>query len=477
MNKKWNIQIGTGELFMFAAFFLLSAITILFAAKGDLWLDEIWTLSHIRDISSTLQIFTNFKHDNNHILNTFYLYLIGDQENLYLYRILAMASGFGTIILAGLTGYAYGSKAGLFAMILSGFSYPLILYFSEARGYAPALFFSLLSFYSLLKCWKYKKMYWLFLFWSSTILGLFSHMTFIMVICALFAMIFIHEIQKEYSLKNRIFSVFIYYSIPTLFFILLYIFFIRDIEIGGGQIYNKWGVVGRTGCLLLGLPDLMFFKIVSALIIITVVFTGSIILYKEKSDQWIFFPFILFVAPILLLLFTQPEYLYFRYFIVLFPFFYLLLSYLLGKLYISKSPFSSWIVIAILIIMVAGHGRRITPLLELGRGSYQAALKHICAESIKDSVFIGSDHDFRNKTLIFFYSQFMPNNKKIFYIDYKNWQFEKPDWIITQSQDLSCKPENSLTIFGMGKYLLSGEYRFSGISGWHWFVYRSDEEQ
>ena len=476
MNEKKNTKISAGE-FGSVAFLLISAIAIMLAAKGDLWLDEIWTLSYTHAISSPFQVFTNIKHDNNHLLNTLYIYMVGNQENLYLYRILAVISGIGTIIMVGLTGRIYGGKACLFTIILSGLSYPLILYFSEARGYAPALFFSLLSFLLLLKHWKTGRFHLLIFFWISTILGLLSHLTFVMVICALFAMIFIHEIKKESLLKSRIFRICLYYSIPTLFFILLYVFFIHNIEIGGGPVYNKWSVVGRAGCLLLGFPDLLILKIMAILIIVVIVFTGSFFLYKDKCDQWIFFPFILCLAPILLLLFEQPKYLYFRYFIVVFPFFYLLSGFLLEKLYKSRIPFSRLIVVVLLTIIVIGHGRRVIPLLRLGRGSYQTALKNICENSLQDTVFIGSDHDFRNKTLISFYSRFMPDNKKIFYIDYKNWKYKKPNWIITHSQNISFKPKKDISIDGVGRYLLNKEYRFSGISGWHWFVYRNDKEQ
>ncbi|HEY1302347.1 MAG TPA: hypothetical protein VGF24_02280, partial [Vicinamibacterales bacterium] len=45
------------------------------AARGDLWLDELWSLSFARQLDSPLQIWTSIHHDNNHPLNTLYLFV------------------------------------------------------------------------------------------------------------------------------------------------------------------------------------------------------------------------------------------------------------------------------------------------------------------------------------------------------------------------------------------------------------------
>ena len=52
----------------------------------------------------------------------------------------------GTIVLAWLVGARQDKSTAFFSMLLVSFSYVLILYSSEARGYAPLIFFCFLCF-------------------------------------------------------------------------------------------------------------------------------------------------------------------------------------------------------------------------------------------------------------------------------------------------------------------------------------------
>jgi len=47
----------------------------------DLWLDEIWSITLIRKLSSPLGIFTEIRYDNNHWLNSLYLYFAMNTKN------------------------------------------------------------------------------------------------------------------------------------------------------------------------------------------------------------------------------------------------------------------------------------------------------------------------------------------------------------------------------------------------------------
>jgi hypothetical protein len=53
--------------------FLLSSALIVAAARGDLWLDELVSLSFARNAHSIADIFVRFPYDNNHPLNTLFL--------------------------------------------------------------------------------------------------------------------------------------------------------------------------------------------------------------------------------------------------------------------------------------------------------------------------------------------------------------------------------------------------------------------
>jgi hypothetical protein len=56
------------------------------------------------------------------------MYLVGESRYSFAYRLLAIASGIGSIILAGIIGRKRSRSEGLIALILFGASYPLLRY-------------------------------------------------------------------------------------------------------------------------------------------------------------------------------------------------------------------------------------------------------------------------------------------------------------------------------------------------------------
>ncbi|HEV8232999.1 MAG TPA: hypothetical protein VGP84_00320, partial [Gemmatimonadaceae bacterium] len=55
---------------------LALAVRVL-AGTNELWLDEIWSYVLAHRLTSPVGVFTAIHHDNNHYLNTLYLYAIG----------------------------------------------------------------------------------------------------------------------------------------------------------------------------------------------------------------------------------------------------------------------------------------------------------------------------------------------------------------------------------------------------------------
>ena len=103
-----------------------------------------------------------------------------------------------------------------------------------------------------------------------------------------------------------------------------------------------------------------------------------------------------------------------------------------------------------------------------------AALSDMAANSSRRDVWTGGDHDFRNSMVVAFYAQFLSPEKTVHYVKRENWAQRRPEWILTHSQDVDYQPYKRLRITGIGDYRLFGEYRFSGVSGWGWFVYRNE---
>jgi hypothetical protein len=453
--------------------YLVSWALIVAAAANDLWLDEIWSIQISRAAGSPLEIITRFHHDNNHVLNTLFLWSMGVQNTLFLYRLFAVVSGMLALLLVGYLARSWGSSETILGVVLTGTSYPLLLYFSEARGYAPAVMFGLLSYALLRRNWCEFNPYRIIAFWTASILGILSHLSFVIVSLALLLVSLANAVRMEGPYRRGIICFLTYHVPPFAFFGWFYVFFAREMIIGGGPLYTSWEVIRQVSTLLLGLPDNIFFGGLGFLLLTVVIVAGCYTLYRSRDEQWLFFCLVLAVAPMLMLMFARPQYLYFRYFIVCFPFFYLLLSYLLCHWYRLLKPVRGGVIAAVLLLLTA-QMHRVVSLLELGRGSYRAALTRIFENSPEGVVRIGSDHDFRNRVLVDFYAPSLAGSHTVRYIPQTEWYHEPPDWLLTHNQEVSYEPPPEIPVPGVGVYHFFAAYRFSGVSGWNWFLYRRD---
>src|SRR5262249_4135081 len=151
-----------------AALLVAAAATLRGAASsGDLWLDEVWSVEVAQRLHSGLGVFTEIHQSNNNHLNTLFLYLLGKQSNLFVYRIPCVIAGVAAVLVAGHIGLRRGGVEAILAMVLTAFSYPLIHYSSEARGYGLAVLFDLLAFDFLESYFMAKSVWKLAGFWAA----------------------------------------------------------------------------------------------------------------------------------------------------------------------------------------------------------------------------------------------------------------------------------------------------------------------
>ena len=121
----------------------VAALTLLFglilrtaSARGDLWIDEIWTLNLLTTIGSPDEILWNISHDNNHFLNSLWMYVVGLDGTPLLYRLPSILLGGLSITMAFRIGSRSGPQAALVTAFVFAIALPFVNYGSEARGYA-----------------------------------------------------------------------------------------------------------------------------------------------------------------------------------------------------------------------------------------------------------------------------------------------------------------------------------------------------
>ncbi|HSP13232.1 MAG TPA: hypothetical protein VLV78_00610 [Thermoanaerobaculia bacterium] len=444
-----------------AAVFLCSALICL-AARGDLWLDEIWSVSFARGASTPIDLL-EIHHDNNHLLNTAWLYLMRWQQASIIYRALAILSGIGSVIIAGSIARQWGKTESIAATLLIGTSYPLVLYFSEARGYAPAIFCALAAYRILQRNSESDPIGPAAMFWIACIAGILSHLTFAMVLVA-FA---IASVVPPYAMPLRRLAMF--HGAPILFAAGWYAYFARDMVFGRGPVYPTGKVVLQAAAILLGLPDLSLFGILSIAAVVLIVIGGAFALRRHGDPQWLFFPALCLAAPAILLVAAHPRYLYFRYFVICFPFFYLVLAYLIGRF---ARPGRTPVAAVVVLLLVSMQAGRLYTLIALGRGHYRDALRTMSAGTRGEVIRVGSDDDVANGLVLKFYSTVLPPAQTLRYIPLGEWQREPPEWFIFHTQKIDEEPAPGLALRGGGVYDFVERYPFEGTSGFEWFLFR-----
>jgi hypothetical protein len=472
LNTGAETKKKTGKLrWVFWVGFAVSVVLMTAASRGDLALDEVISLQKAEGAKSWLEIVTQDQNDNNHLLNTFFLHLLGRQQNLFVYRMPAVMFGIATIAALALTARRWGKEESVWAVYLAGWSCPMILYCSEARGYAPAMFFAVMAFELLQRCWERCTPARLLLFWSSLCLGFLSHFSFGLVCIALGIWSLIHEQTTGASWRGLGVKTVKYYAVPAIFIVGIYLVYIRHMKILGGYIYTRWQVMGDVAASVLGFLDVAELYWVAVPLAVVLIGCGILALVRRRRDEWLFMVLLLLVLPSLAVA-LHPKIICLRYFMVCLPFLYLLLAILFAGWFRDSGKIMKQVPVWLTLAMTAGHLVKVANLLEWGRGNYRRALQDMAAATAGPLVRVGSDNDFRNGRLLNFYARYLPPSKWLEYIPQTERHQERPEWMIVCCLNPTFAAYPDLEVGRVGKYSLFGVYPYAGLTGWSWFVYQ-----
>lgn len=115
------------------------------AARSELWVDELWSLDLVSHLTSPDQVFWAISHDNNHFLNSLWMYLVGQQAAPLVYRLPSIVFSTAAILVAARIGARVNAAASVMAAFMASCSYALVAHGSEARGYGGLILALLLA--------------------------------------------------------------------------------------------------------------------------------------------------------------------------------------------------------------------------------------------------------------------------------------------------------------------------------------------
>ncbi len=170
------------------AILVACAILCFHRLDDGLWLDEIITYVHYarRPFGQILSI---YDEENQHVLYSLLAHasFVALGESTWALRLPAVLFGIGSVWALFLVGRFVGStREALLSSALLAFSYPLVWFSQDARGYTGLLFLTLLSSWFFLRGLREARPH-LWVFYAITVsLGVYIHMTMLFVIAGHF---------------------------------------------------------------------------------------------------------------------------------------------------------------------------------------------------------------------------------------------------------------------------------------------------
>ncbi|HTW95527.1 MAG TPA: hypothetical protein VMD30_12070 [Tepidisphaeraceae bacterium] len=364
----------------YAILLLLLILAVVLRVPGIFsqpWLDEIFSLRYARHISGPLGVFTQIHSDNNHYLNTLYLYLVRSQRSWWSYRLLSLATGIGTVFLGLLWARRWGKTQAIAAAVLLGFSEFLIEYSSDARGYAPAGFFAMAALLLLDRLMSEPSKLAaaaLGVCWSLAIL---SHLAESLAWIAMSASLYFAW-RKIKGDRRRRGALLIANAIPVAALAILYAVDLRRLVIAGGP-PQKGNLSFETAGMILGIvPGWAAVTVGAMVLAICVIQIGR--LFGAAKPIWIFFAIMLAPVPLLLVLTPHGQYVHPRYLYPQVPFIFLLLSMFIGQR-LTAGKWRRMAGAAALAAFAAVNIVTLTPFLAGGRGDYLGIVNLLARQS------------------------------------------------------------------------------------------------
>jgi len=437
----------------------------------DFWLDEIWSYDLARRARSAADIFfsPDLKHDNNHHLNTLWLYVLGDQNHWMVYRVPALVAGLLAVVTACAIGRHRSRVEGVFAGLGVAVSFMMVVYSTEARGYALVLLFALLAFNALRQYLDTPSVGAAGWFSLWIMLGLASQTSILHFYLGA-------ALWSGYRLRGRWRDLVRLHAVAAVWGVLWAAFVLFGSRIGGGPPWT-WSSIGdQSLAWTFGYPLAVAPAWLAAGAAAALVVWDARELWREGSDEGLFFVGAIFGPPLLVAA-LAPPWLFPRYFLVSLLFLLLVAARSLARLW-RRPVWGKPAAAVILLLFVAGNLRHIVPFSRHGRGLASQAIRAMASSAPSGEIYVtGLPVDMWSSMPIAFYEHALGLGNRLHYV--LRADFQKPGasadvaWLIVQRQTDDAAPEEAVAA-AAARFMLQHAYPQYGPSGMQWLLYRRE---
>lgn len=441
----------------------------------DFWFDEAWSFLLVRDlVTSPAAILTRLRVDNNHPLNSLFLHVLGAHAAGWVYRLPALAFGVGAVALAGRIMARRSRVAATIAMILVGGSYPLIVYSSEARGYAPMVFFVLLAIHAHERHVATRGATALVAFWIAVVLGFLSHLTFVHVYGAILLWA-VHEARARRDGPGAVSALVVTQGVPLLFLAAFHLVYIRHLYVAGAEPAPFHSVLAETVAVMVGTAPRGIAVWGAFAVVIVVACAGLTAVRRADTGLFIFYASGIFVLPALGVVLAksrpaliEPRF-FPRYFLVSITLWLLLGAWWLAELFEKHAAGRAGVVAAV-ALYVLGNLWHTAHFIADGRGQYRKALDQMAAETRAPVITVSSNSDLRTGVLLAFHGRQLPGDTRVVLYPHTSARAAEATWHIREDLEPTSVPGEFAGLRGQ-RFRLRERYPFYGLSGCQWSVY------
>lgn len=450
---------------------LVAAVLRFLAAQGDLWLDEIWSVSLVEEAGSVPGVLFGVSHDNNHYLNSLWLYLVGPDAPVVLQRGLSIVMGIATPLAAGLV-FQRDRTAQMAAMLLAAIAAALVHHGSEARGYAGLALFTFLAFAAVARLIEVPGAHNRAALAAATALGILSHLTFVMAIGVAGLWMTVETWRSSRSIRTAerttatAFRPALFAALAVAFCILVSALGNGGFQVGGSSPFEPGRFIDGYGGMLrmiVGLPQ----AVPAGLVL---VFLGAILavallrpaLINRRFAPLYFFGLVL--VPAAMFLVKLPNTGFSRYFLVSGVVLVIFLADMLGRA-LRGGLLARGLAMVALAGVTAGNLAALAATHD-GRGRYSEAVTLMA----RDGPFTyGHDNAFRTEMTLGYHARLL--GVEAAPVPQDRWCATPPDWLVMEQPVTDEEGLAHLSAPGC-KIAVDHVASFPAPTGIPWTIYR-----
>jgi hypothetical protein len=439
----------------------------------DFWLDEIWSYDLARRARSVADVFLSpdLKLDNNHQLNTLWIYVLGDERHWVIYRLPAFLAGLLAVVVAYAIGRRRSRAEGWFAGLGVAGSFMMVVYSTEARGYALGLLFVLLAFVALSRYLDHPTLSAAGWFWLWIVLGLAAQTSIVHFYLGAL-------LWSGYRLRGRWRAFVMVHAVPAVWSGLWTALVLFGTRIGGGPVWTWRSIGDQSLAWTFGYPVSVVPAWLAAGAAAALVVWDARQLWREGSDEGLCFVGTI-VGPPVFVAALSPPWLFPRYFLVSLLFLLLAAARSLARLW-GRGPWGRLAAGVILLLFAVGNARHLVPFSQYGRGLASQAIRAMVDSRPSGEILVtGRPVDLWSSLPIAYYEHALGLGERLHYVARADLQ--KPglpahmDWLIVQAQTDEAGPAAAVVLAGDGRFVLEHAYPEYGPSGMRWFLYRPEK--